>query len=48
MRHLAFEVRGKVDNVNCRKGALLHADTASDAKAFGDEGNLRFWRDFDA
>jgi hypothetical protein len=37
---LSLEVRGQVDNVDGIKRALLGANTASNAQALRDEGNL--------
>ena len=48
MRDLRLKIGGQVDNVDCRKGALLHTNTTSNAESFGNEGNFRFWRNFDA
>ena len=48
MGHLAFKVRGKIDDIDGRERALLHADTASYTQALRDEGDLRLWRDLDA
>lgn len=48
MRDLALQVRGQVDNGDGVEGAFFRADTASDAEAFGNEGDLRVWRNFDA
>jgi hypothetical protein len=48
MRNLALEVGGQVDNGNGVEGALLWADTASDAEALGNEGQPRLRRHFNA
>lgn len=48
MRNLGLEIRGQIDNVDGIKGALLGANTASDAETFGDEGDLGLGGDFDA
>lgn len=48
MGHLALEVRWQVDDGDGAEGALLRADTASDAKGFGDEGKSRVGGHFDA
>jgi hypothetical protein len=45
---LAFEVGGQVDDGNGVKGALLGADTATDTKGLGDEGQLRVGLDLNA
>jgi hypothetical protein len=42
----ALEVSGEIDDGDCRKGAFLGADAASDAEALGDEGKSRVWGDF--
>jgi len=47
MRNLCFEVGRQIDDVNGVEGAFLWADTASNAEALGDEGNLGFGRDLD-
>lgn len=44
---LALEVRGQVDDSDSVEGALLGADTATDAEGLGDEGEARGGRDFD-
>ena len=48
MGDLGLEVGGQVDDVDGVEGALLRADTASYAQAFGDEGDLGAGVDFDA
>ena len=40
MGDLGFEIGWQIDNVDGSKRALLGADTASNAKVLGDEGNL--------
>lgn len=44
---LALEVGGQVDDLDGVEGALLRADTASDAQALTDEGDLAVGVDFD-
>ena len=46
--NLRFEVRGQVDDVDGVEGALLGADTASDAEALRNEGDFAGGVDFDA
>lgn len=41
MGDLAFQVGGQVDDVDGAEWAFLRANTATDAKAFRDEGDLR-------
>jgi len=48
VRDLRLEVGGQVDDVDGIEWTLLRADTASDAQAFRDEGDLAFGSDFDA
>lgn len=48
MRDLGLEIRGQVDDVDGVEGALFGADTASNAQALGDEGDLGGVVDFDA
>lgn len=45
---LRLEIGGQVDDVDGVKGAFLGADTASNAQALGDEGDLGLGRDFNA
>lgn len=45
---LGFEVGGQVDDGNGVERALLGADTTTNAKTFGDEGNFGFRADFNA
>ena len=45
---LRLEIGGQIDDVDGTEGAFLHADTAADAKALGDEGDLGVGGDFDA
>jgi hypothetical protein len=47
MGDLGLEVGGQVDNVDGVEGAFLGADTASDAEALRDEGDLGGRVDFD-
>lgn len=47
MGDLALEVRGQVDDSDGVEGALLGADTASNAQRFGDEGEARIGLDLD-
>lgn len=46
--NLAFQVGGKVDDGDGVEGALLGADTATNAERLGDEGQARLRRHFDA
>lgn len=46
--NLGLEVGREVDDGNCAKGALLRADTATNTKALGEEGNLRIGGHFNA
>lgn len=48
MCDLALEIRRQVDDGDSAKGALLRADTTSNAEGFGDEGKSGFRSDFDA
>jgi hypothetical protein len=48
MRDLGLEVGGQVDDVDGVEGAFLGADTAADAEALGDEGDLGGVGDFNA
>jgi hypothetical protein len=48
MRDLRLEVGGQVDDVDGVEGAFLGADTAADAEALRDEGDLGGVVDFDA
>lgn len=45
MGDLVLEVGGQVDDGDGIKRTLLGADTTTDAKAFGDEGETRLGRD---
>lgn len=45
---LALQVGGQVDNVDGTERTLLGADTTTNAKALGDEGDLRLVGHFDA
>jgi hypothetical protein len=45
---LGLEVGRQVDDVDRVEGTFLWADTASNAEAFGDEGDPRGRVDFDA
>lgn len=45
--NLRLEVGWQIDDVDCAKGAFLGADTATDAQALGNEGNLGCVFDFD-
>lgn len=45
---LALQVGGQVDNIDSTERTLLGADTTTDAKALGDEGDLRVGGDFNA
>jgi hypothetical protein len=47
MGDLGLEVGGQVDDVDGVEGAFLGADTASDAEALRDEGDLGGRVDFD-
>ena len=42
-----FQVGGQVDNVNRTERTLLRTDTTTDAKTFGNEGDLGFGSDLD-
>jgi hypothetical protein len=44
---LGFQVCGQVDDVDGTERTFLRTDTATDAKAFRDEGDLGFRRHFD-
>lgn len=46
--NLSLEIGGQIDNRNGVKWAFLGTDTAPYAKAFGNEGDLRVWVDFNA
>jgi hypothetical protein len=46
MSNLRFEVGRQVDDADGRERAFLWADAATNAQAFGDEGNLGFRTDF--
>lgn len=46
MGNLRFEIRWQIDNVDSSERALLWADTTSNAKTLGDEGNLGLGSDF--
>ena len=46
MGDLVLEVRGQVDDGDGVEGALLGADTATDAEGFGDEGQAGIGGDF--
>ena len=46
MGNLGLEIRWQIDNVDGPKWAFLRADTTSNAKTLGNEGDLRFGRDF--
>lgn len=48
MGDFRLQVGGQVDDVDGAKGTFLRTDTASNAKAFGDEGDLGLRSDFDA
>lgn len=48
MGDLGLEVRGKVDDGDGAKGALLRADTASYTQRLGQEGKTGVGRDLDA
>ena len=48
MRNLRLEVRREIDDVDGGKRTFFHADTTSNAKSLGDEGDLRFRGDLDA
>jgi hypothetical protein len=48
MRSGGLEVLGQVDDLNGLEGALLHADTTTDAQLLGDGGELVLLGDFDA
>ena len=45
---LALQIGGQVDDVDGTEGTLLGANTATNAKAFGDKGDLRFGGHFNA
>mmetsp|Transcript_12096 Transcript_12096/g.34597 ORF Transcript_12096/g.34597 Transcript_12096/m.34597 type:complete len:236 (-) Transcript_12096:33-740(-) len=45
---VALQILGKVDDGNGLEGALLDADTASDAKRLGEEGKLALGTDLNA
>jgi hypothetical protein len=45
---LGLQVGGQVDDGDGTEGTLLGADTATDAKGFGDKGDLRFGGHFNA
>jgi hypothetical protein len=45
---LALQVRGQVDDGDGVEGALLGADTATNAERLGDEGQAGLGGDFDA
>ena len=38
---MRLEIRWQIDNVDCAEWAFLGTDTTSNAKALGDEGDLR-------
>lgn len=46
--HLGFQIGGEIDDMDGTERTLLGADTTSDAKAFGNKGDLGFRRNFDA
>ena len=46
--NLGFKVCRQIDDVDSGEGTFLDADTASYAKTFGNEGDLRVWGDLDA
>ena len=48
MRSGGLEVLGQVDDLDGLEGALLHADTTTDAQLLGDGGELVLLGDFDA
>lgn len=43
-----FEIRWQIDDIDSSKWTFLWTDTASNAKTLGDEGDFRFWSNFDA
>lgn len=47
VRDLSLEIGGQIDDVDGVKGTFLRANTASDAEALRDEGDLGLWCDFD-
>ena len=48
VRHLRLKVGRQVDDVDGIERALLRADTAANAQALGDEGDLAIGCNFDA
>lgn len=48
VRNLRLEIRGQIDDVDGIEGTFLGTDAASDAQAFGNEGDLAARVDFDA
>mmetsp|Transcript_11127 Transcript_11127/g.24519 ORF Transcript_11127/g.24519 Transcript_11127/m.24519 type:complete len:258 (-) Transcript_11127:387-1160(-) len=47
MGGIAFQILGKVDNVDCLKRTFFDADTTSNTEWFGEVGNLGLWAYFD-
>lgn len=47
VRDLGFEIGREIDNVDSSKWTFLRTDTASDAEAFRNEGDLGFRGHFD-
>ena len=47
MGGIAFQILGKVDNVDCLKRTFFDSDTTSNTEWFGEVGNLGLWAYFD-